>query len=307
MSKFLDLSEHNIINNYDCFTNSGLSGVILKATEGSDFIDHCYISKYERLKGILPLGFYHMLTALSEPETQAENFWQQIHDKEFQIVPIVDVEYNNLAEIAENYTERFINRFEELSGYKCIIYTGLYYCRDNFDDTFRERFNWWLASYGTSNKPNVSSANLIAWQYTEECDEYPFISGLVDCSYLYQDKCFFIGPEYQQIKQNVSRETIYNVEYLQKECNVQGFKDKNGNDLIVDGVIGDLTLSALPTVKKGAKGNFTKFIQSKVGASCDGIFGTITENAVITFQYKNDITADGIVGKETWEKLIGVE
>lgn len=307
MGKFLDLSEHNIINNYDGFANSGLSGIILKATEGSDFIDHNYQSKYEKLKGVLPLGFYHMLTALSEPETQAENFWQQIHDKEFQIVPIVDVEYNNLAEIAENYTERFINSFEEFSGYKCIIYTGLYYCKDNFDYTFRERFNWWLASYGTSIKPDVASANLIAWQYTDKCEDYPFISGYVDCSYLYQDKCFFIGEDYQQDKQNVSRETIYNVEYLQKECNAQGFTDENGNKLIVDGIFGQLTLSALPLVKKGAKGNFTKFIQHIVGVSCDGIFGPITENAVINYQYKHSLTADGIVGKETWKKLIGVE
>ena len=301
MKKFLDLSEHNIIKNYEGFKNSGLSGVILKATEGTTFVDHNFKSKYTHLKGVLPIGFYHMLTALSEPESQAQNFWEQIHDKDFQIFPIVDVEYANLSKIAENYTERFIKKFKELSGYTCIIYTGLYYCKDNFDYTFREQYKWWVASYGTSRKPEILNTDIIAWQYTDGCDDYSFISDLVDASYLYNEEEFFIN---HQVPNNVSRETIYNVEYLQKECNIQGFKDKNGNKLVVDGIIGELTLSALPVVKKGAKGNFTKFIQSKVGAMCDGIFGTITENAVLTFQATHNLTADGIVGHNTWTKLI---
>lgn len=42
------------------------------------------------------------------------------------------------------------------------------------------------------------------------------------------------------------------------------------------------------------------------GSGADGIFGTGTEEAVRKFQKHHVLTIDGIVGKETWNKLLGV-
>ena len=103
---------------------------------------------------------------------------------------------------------------------------------------------------------------------------------------------------------NTSNNIIYNVAYLQRECNIQGFKDKNNNYLKIDNIGGELTLSALPTVRKGAKGNITKFIQYYVGATVDGIFGEETERKVKEYQKERGLLADGIVGKNTWRSLI---
>lgn len=36
----------------------------------------------------------------------------------------------------------------------------------------------------------------------------------------------------------------------------------------------------------------------------DGIFGTQTRNAVLTFQSRNGLSADGILGPNTWGKLM---
>ena len=36
----------------------------------------------------------------------------------------------------------------------------------------------------------------------------------------------------------------------------------------------------------------------------DGIFGTGTEKAVISFQKNNGLVVDGIVGKNTWKELL---
>jgi peptidoglycan hydrolase-like protein with peptidoglycan-binding domain len=41
----------------------------------------------------------------------------------------------------------------------------------------------------------------------------------------------------------------------------------------------------------------------KYGA--DGDFGTATEAAVLAFQRRNGLEADGIVGNDTWQKLLG--
>lgn len=76
----------------------------------------------------------------------------------------------------------------------------------------------------------------------------------------------------------------------------------------------------LPTARNGDTGNFVKKIQVLLiaeGHYCggrivnkreipDGEFGASTENAVKIYQMGNHLTKDGIVGKETMQKLLGV-
>ena len=56
-------------------------------------------------------------------------------------------------------------------------------------------------------------------------------------------------------------------------------------------------------LKKGSKGENVKTIQTYLKLAADGIFGSNTEQAVITFQSQNGLTADGIVGDKTWSKM----
>ena len=96
------------------------------------------------------------------------------------------------------------------------------------------------------------------------------------------------------------------VRSLQAELNVQGFRDNNGNRLVVDGIAGSKTLSACPMLKVGARGNITKLMQQKIGVAADGIFGNNTKQAVINYQRSKGLVADGIVGRNTWRKLLGL-
>ena len=81
------------------------------------------------------------------------------------------------------------------------------------------------------------------------------------------------------------------VKRLQEECNKQGF-------------------SSYPTLKKGARGNITRLLQEKLVSlgyntnGIDGIFGSGTEKAIISFQKSYRLVTDGIVGKNTWGKLL---
>ena len=81
------------------------------------------------------------------------------------------------------------------------------------------------------------------------------------------------------------------IKRLQEECIKQGF-------------------NSYPTLKKGARGNITKLVQEKLVSlgyntnGVDGIFGSGTEKAIISFQKNNGLVGDGIVGKNTWEKLL---
>lgn len=94
---------------------------------------------------------------------------------------------------------------------------------------------------------------------------------------------------------------------LQAECNKQGFSNQK-----VDGIPGANTLKGCPTLKKGASGNITKLLQEKLvklGYSTngvDGIFGSSTYSAVREFQKTRGLSADGIVGQNTWRKLLNL-
>ena len=83
------------------------------------------------------------------------------------------------------------------------------------------------------------------------------------------------------------------IKRLQEECNKQGF-------------------NSYPTLKKGARGNITKLLQEKLVSygyntnGVDGIFGAGTEKAIISFQRTNGLVVDGIVGKNTWSKLLKI-
>jgi len=58
-------------------------------------------------------------------------------------------------------------------------------------------------------------------------------------------------------------------------------------------------------LKKGDNNENVKLLQKKLGLEPVGNFGPKTEEAVKTFQKKNGLTADGIVGDGTWGKIMG--
>ena len=62
-------------------------------------------------------------------------------------------------------------------------------------------------------------------------------------------------------------------------------------------------------LRQGSKGDEVKEMQRRLkqwgyyNGSVDGVFGVATRTAVISFQKKNGLTADGVVGKETYKAL----
>ncbi|MEU5362554.1 peptidoglycan-binding protein [Streptomyces sp. NPDC005925] len=93
------------------------------------------------------------------------------------------------------------------------------------------------------------------------------------------------------------------------ETQVKAFQQANG--LTADGVIGPNTWSALiSTVKEGSSGDAVRAAQIQLNAqgaslTADGEFGSATASAVRSFQQSKGLTADGVVGPDTWRTLIG--
>ena len=90
------------------------------------------------------------------------------------------------------------------------------------------------------------------------------------------------------------------------------------NNLTADGMVGNATWDALMAsmpeentfpLKMGSRGSYVTILQYGLRIMCcspgsyDGVFGTRTRSAVIKYQKKYGLTADGIVGTNTWDKL----
>lgn len=177
--KGIDISNNN---GHVCFVgvvSSNVEAVYMKATEGTTFVDSTINDNYERAREQnLKVGFYHFLVGSSEPETQAENFYNQIKDKHSDLIPMLDVE--TIFENLMDYILRFTNKFTELSGMQIGIYTYSGFMA-NLDSSLSE-FTLWEANYNNDpwNLPENNIWNSRAGHQYSEKGSVNGIEGNVD-------------------------------------------------------------------------------------------------------------------------------
>lgn len=97
------------------------------------------------------------------------------------------------------------------------------------------------------------------------------------------------------------------VRRLQEECNTQGYSNQK-----IDGLAGPDTLAGCPELGRKSKGNITRLAQERLNAlgyncgAIDGANGPKTQNAIKRFQADRGLVQDGIIGTNTWRKLLGL-
>lgn len=108
-----------------------------------------------------------------------------------------------------------------------------------------------------------------------------------------------------------TKKKVFNqhVHDLQWAMNQDGFTDAQGRRLEEDGLWGNNSNSAavkilLSTKTLGRYTNVTSWVQCRVGAGVDGLYGQDTANHVKTFQSSCGLVADGITGKNTIISLV---
>ena len=165
----IDISNNNGNINFNGVKNSGVECVYIKATEGTTFQDSYKSAFYGGVKSIgAKVGFYHFLVGTSAPETQAENFFNEIKDYENDLVPMLDVEVNFGG--LNDYIARFIARFQQLTNMEIGIYTYTSFLNEYIDVARFKDFKLWEANYNNNpwNLPSNGFTNRIGHQYTEK-------------------------------------------------------------------------------------------------------------------------------------------
>lgn len=79
---------------------------------------------------------------------------------------------------------------------------------------------------------------------------------------------------------------------VEPELKVVSKPPVSGHVPVLDGIL-----------KEGSVGASVNVLQQKLGIAVDGDFGPSTRKAVVAFQVKHDLMADGVVGPKTWKVL----
>lgn len=314
--KGIDISNWQKNVDFSKVKKDGIEVVIIKATEGIDFVDKRLEEHYNGAKNKnINIGFYHFMSDKTDPKEQARDFWNSIKNKKFQVIPVLDIEKENGGRSAKEVTNRcieFLNEFKNLSGYECIIYTYTNFAKTKLDYRLN-KYKLWIAHYGV-NAPGDNGIwkDWVGFQYTDK-GKVSGVEGLCDMNEFTKNIFINRSSNLSNNTSTSSKNELWKVSIsgeivkdLQRELNKQ-FRA----NLSIDGYFGEKTLNKCINVSAGARGNITKIIQKRLinkGFSvgkfgADGIFEKDTLEGVKRFQKSNKITVDGVVGENTWKKL----
>ncbi|MBY7009434.1 glycoside hydrolase [Clostridium botulinum] len=163
----IDVSNHNGNIDFNKVKGDNIEVVYIKSTEGTTYKD-AYLDKHYNgaKKAGLKTGFYHFLVGSSNPETQAQNFYNNIKNKDNDLKPCLDIEVSNFNVM--DYALKFIKKFESLCELQLCIYTSPYFANENLDSRL-SKYQCWIAHYGVEKpmQTNIWGSNYAGHQFTE--------------------------------------------------------------------------------------------------------------------------------------------
>jgi lysozyme len=182
----LDLSHWNTVDSFKAVYDSGVVGVIHKATQGTDFVDQQYYKRIVPAKAAgLLWGRYHFGTDENVSD-QVERFLKHWTGDE---LLALDWENNIDGTMSAHQAEDFLGKVRQLTGVYAVLYSGSllkeYMETKPYTNLPMHRL-WW--SQWTTN-PVLPSGwdEAWLWQYTDsahgpEPHGCPGITGNVDCN-----------------------------------------------------------------------------------------------------------------------------
>jgi lysozyme len=271
---------------------------IIKASEGRTYKDPLLDRHYNGVKATGKLyGFYHY----ARPENnsmraEVDHFLNLVGHHVGKAIFALDWEGNALRYGADKALE-WLDYFYARTGVRPLFYTSDSQT-GRYAKIARKNYGLWDAKY-SSRGPSHAGWNIIAlWQYQGSPIDKNVFYGDADTWMKYAAKDGHTAASAPKSITTVKTDDW--VRAIQYQLNAQYHAN-----MAVDGIPGPVTLKWCPLLRVWrSRGEITKLVQSRVGTAADGIFGAKTKSAVRAFQASRGLTADGIVGRNTWKKLL---
>ncbi len=198
----VDLSHYQGDIDWELLKKSSLHGeplrfAIIKATEGTDFIDECFDYNFNMAHdmGII-CGAYHFFLPSESPRLQAEYFMAKVNLSEGDFPPVLDIEHKGqlTAEQVRDAAVEWLQIVEEHYNIKPIIYTNYKFKMKYLNDSVLNTYPYWIAHYYVDSLKYNGPWKL--WQYTDN-GRVDGIKGTVDFNIyngsMYDLQKFLIG------------------------------------------------------------------------------------------------------------------
>ena len=320
MIKGIDISKYQTTMDFKAAKNAGYEFVIIRIgynkTKDPYFDSHYANAKSAGLK----VGIYYYTISLSESEgvNDANRVLGWIGNKTLDMPVAYDMEEGSMKSSArKDLNSKQFNAFADViraKGFVPMLYTG----ESMFNNYFNKNMitdHLWIAKYGVNQGLNNGAPNIgktvAIHQYTSAAVPSDFYTAKLDRNQMmisYEE----LMKKSSNTSSSVAKPTIPSTSYTKTQC-VKDIQTLLGG-LVVDGLCGAKTLAKLPLISKkhNPRHKIVKPLQrylNALGFDCgtaDGIAGTKFHNAVIKFQKANNLVADGILGQNSYKKLIGM-
>jgi len=180
---FIDIASYQADINLDSvFQQNPLDGLIVKATEGTYYVNTPYCDKWVQYcrKNNKPWGFYHYLAG-HDPVTEAKYFVQHCLNYFHDGLPCADYEGNIVTAYGTYYLRRWLETVYAETGVKPLVYCNLSTIQSDvngFRSIAEEGYPLWLAQWignitnFTEHPPQSGSfapfTKLTVHQYTDK-------------------------------------------------------------------------------------------------------------------------------------------
>lgn len=312
--KGIDIYSETIITDWNKIKNDGVEVVYIKATEGKTYVNPRIDNQYNEAKNLgVKIGFYHFAGKNNVME-EYSHFISTISRYVQDLKPVLDYEVS-ISDM--NFVAQFMKQDLNL----------LLYASHNVADICGLPKNRiWIAEPSTSPTSTGEYAG-VQYSWTGRING---LQGNADVD-LFSDlilagntgavaKIEFTGPVQSgdptiriiQLQLNTLLENGLAVDSINGPKTIASIKEFQGiMGLTQDGIWGPKTAGAveeiyskpIDSVPSKHYGYATRYIQYRVGAMVDGIFGNGTKVKVQNWQASHGLISDGIIGNGTWAKL----
>jgi lysozyme len=288
----IDVSHHQGELSWSNVASGGVDFCFIKATEGTSFVDNRFERNWQGAQAAgLFRGAYHFGRVGADAATQAAHFHAVVGPLGFRdLPPVLDIEEadGHSAEEVVRWTKEFLIKAKELFGRTPVVYTGHFWREQmkNPDDKFFGDHPLWLAGYVSELNLKVPAAwkRWTFWQYTEGTHNGPkAIPGVPPC-----DQNYFEGS----------------VSDLRQLCSNTSPPPAPLPDAPANAAWPGVFLVWLKS--PAMSGEVVRRWQARMGElgfslEVDGAYGPRSKRVCQAFQKNRGLTADGIVGRKTWE------